>query len=47
MQSSKEQRGEIRNTKSKCRVPKTARRDKKSFLSEECKEKGKQQNGKD
>ena len=29
-----------------CRVPKNSKRDKKAFLSDQCKETGKQQNGK-
>ena len=30
-----------------CRVPKNSKRDKKALLSDQCKETGKQQNGKD
>ena len=32
---------------SECRVPKNSKRDKKALLSDQCKETGKQQNGKD
>ena len=45
---SKKQRRKGKIQASECRVPKIARRDKKAFLSNQCKEiEEKQQNGKD
>ena len=44
---SEKQRRQGKIKASECSVPKIERRNKKRFLSNQCKERGKQQNGKD